>query len=74
MNLVHVQIIMLFVCLEMNYELIANRYSGITMWTGNVYFECTTSSITNCDIELDVFEETNNVVFTFTTFDFKIDF
>lgn len=43
------------------------------MWTGDVDLECATACVANGDVELHVFEKTDNVVFAFTTFHFKID-
>lgn len=44
------------------------------MWTGDVDFQCATACVTNGDIELDMFEKMHNIIFSFTTFHFEIDF
>lgn len=44
------------------------------MWAGDIDLQCPTVRVTDGHVELNVFEKTNDVVFSFTTSNLKVHF
>lgn len=75
MNLDHVLRVMLFAYLEANIHSSENnnRSRRATVWAGDVDFQRATAGVTNCDVQLHVFQKTNDIIFSLTTFHVEID-
>ena len=56
-----------------SFEIVRERVTSLTEWAGNVDLQCATMGVADGDVELNVLEETNDIVLAFATVDVKID-